>query len=71
MKTKSNIALMDIVKSVITNYRLLKINRIEELGFIFVMLKKDHWMQFKTFVYFLSCLPIKNSLKVGITKKLL
>jgi hypothetical protein len=32
------------MRSILTNYRLLKINRIEELGFMYLMLKKDQWL---------------------------
>jgi len=35
------------------------------------MLKKDYWMEYKLFVYFLSSLPIDNILKIQIAKKLL
>lgn len=61
----------ETVRSVITNYRLLKISRIEELGFVFLMLKKDHWMEFRDFVTFLSVFKIDLEAKLRISKKLL
>ena len=60
------------MKSIITSYRLLKINIIEELGFIFLMLSKEqHWMNYKDFITFMSTFTIDNALKINITKQLL
>lgn len=55
----------------VTNYRLLKINRIEEVGFVYLMLKKDHHMSYKKFIYFLGALPLPYPKKLSIAKKLL
>lgn len=60
-----------MIKGVITNYRLLKINRIEEVGFVYLMLKKDQHMSYKKFIYFLGVLPLPHPKKLTIAKKLL
>lgn len=41
------------------------------MGFIYLMLKKNHYMSYKKFIYFLSTLNITHSTKLKISKKLL
>ena len=60
-----------MVRGILTNYRLLKITRIEELGFLYLMLKKDHWLNFKDFVAFLNLFKADSATKIAIAKKLL
>ncbi len=67
----SNVALMPLIKSIIMSYRMIKIERIEELGFIYMMLSKNHFMEYKTFVFFLSTFNLEVSRKVSIAKIML
>jgi hypothetical protein len=50
---------------------MIKIERIEELGFIYMMLSKNHFMEYKTFVFFLSTFNLEVSRKVSIAKIML
>lgn len=54
-----------------TSYRLLKINRIEEVGFVYLMLKKEQHMSYKKFIYFLDTLALPHPRKLAIAKKIL
>ena len=63
--------LRNLLKGVVTSYRLLKINRIEEVGFVYLMLKKDHHMTYKKFICFLTALALPHHTKLAIAKKIL
>lgn len=50
---------------------MVKINRIEEVGFVFLMLKKENYLEYLTFSYFMSCFKIETETKVKIVKTFL
>ena len=64
----SRLKISPLIRSIITNYRMIKLNRIEEMGFIFLMLNKDNVLQFELFSYFISCLKLDLEKKVKIVK---
>ena len=66
-----NLKLAPLLRSIITSYRMVKINRIEEVGFLFLMLKKENFVEYATFSYFLSCFRIETETKVRIVKTFL
>lgn len=50
---------------------MVKINRIEEIGFVFLMLKKENFVEYMTFSFFMSCFKLETEMKVKIVKTFL
>ena len=66
------LVLNELVRSIITNYRLLKINRIEELGFVYLMLRRDQqWVSYRDLLAFLAPFSLEHPTKLALAKRLL